>query len=137
MTASMKTYHCPVEVRGYELDGFGHVNHAVYFNYLEHARWQALKQEGVTITTFNEAKRWPVIAAVEGLYLKPTYLADELLVETRVIEHKKTQFQVEQVITRAGTPVFTAKLRVVVVDENGRPAELPPDLHKLWTEAAQ
>ena len=27
-------------VRGYELDSFGHVNNAVYLNYLEQARWE-------------------------------------------------------------------------------------------------
>jgi DNA-binding response OmpR family regulator len=29
-----KIYECALEVRGYELDSFGHVNHAVYISYL-------------------------------------------------------------------------------------------------------
>ena len=32
-----------IEVRTSELDSFGHVNHAVYLNYFEHARFEALK----------------------------------------------------------------------------------------------
>ena len=31
-------------VAGYELDSFGHVNNAVYLNYLEQARWDILKK---------------------------------------------------------------------------------------------
>ncbi|GAB6087319.1 acyl-CoA thioesterase [Alkaliphilus crotonatoxidans] len=33
-----------LEVRGYELDSFNHVNNAVYLNYIEVARWQFLKE---------------------------------------------------------------------------------------------
>lgn len=30
---------CSVQVRGYELDSFGHVNNAVYLQYAETAKW--------------------------------------------------------------------------------------------------
>ncbi len=33
-----------LEVRGYELDSFNHVNNAVYLNYLEVARWKFLQE---------------------------------------------------------------------------------------------
>ena len=35
-----------IVVRTSELDSFGHVNHAVYLNYFEHARFEALKDAG-------------------------------------------------------------------------------------------
>lgn len=31
-------------VRGYELDSFGHVNNAVYLNYMEEARWKMMRE---------------------------------------------------------------------------------------------
>ncbi len=34
-------------MRGYELDSFGHVNNAVYLNYLEQARWEIVQKLGV------------------------------------------------------------------------------------------
>ena len=52
----MKTYRTELEVRGYELDSYGHVNHAVYPSYLEHARWQMLESESINLKTFAE---WP------------------------------------------------------------------------------
>ena len=30
------------DVRGYELDSFGHVNNSVYLSYMEEARWQMM-----------------------------------------------------------------------------------------------
>ena len=29
--------------KGYELDSYGHVNHAVYLNYFEQARWELFR----------------------------------------------------------------------------------------------
>lgn len=128
-----KTYHCNLEVRGYELDSFGHVNHAIYISYLEHARWKMLAEEKITLERFQEWKRWPVIAAIEANYLKPTFLGDQLDIRTKVIEHTKTTFSFEQVIYRKETPVFKAKVRAVMVNEKGRPAELPSQVSRLWT----
>ena len=38
-------YTCHLTVRGNELDSFGHVNNAIYLNYLEQARWEILRDE--------------------------------------------------------------------------------------------
>jgi YbgC/YbaW family acyl-CoA thioester hydrolase len=128
-----KTYHCALEVRGYELDSFGHVNHAVYVSYLEHARWKLLEEEEITLARFNEWKRWPVIAEAELSYLKPTFLGDRLDVRTRILDHGRTNFSFEQVIYRKETPVLKAKIRAVMIDERGRPSALPPEISRLWT----
>jgi len=65
---SPKTYYCSIEVRGYELDSFGHVNHGAYVSYLEHARWKLLEEEGITIKNFNDWGMWPVIIWIESHY---------------------------------------------------------------------
>ncbi|MEK6577635.1 MAG: thioesterase family protein, partial [Bdellovibrionota bacterium] len=70
-----KIYHCTIEVRGYELDSLGHVNHAMYFSYLEHARWKMLEQEGITLSVFETWKRWPVVVGIEAHFLRPTYIS--------------------------------------------------------------
>ena len=131
-----KTYVSHLDVRGYELDSFGHVNHAVYVSYLEHARWELLASENVTLAKFNEWKRWPVIARIEVDYLKPTFMGDRLAIESRIVETGKTNFTIEQQILRGDLPVLRARVRVVLVDERGRPAAGPPEVMGLWKETA-
>jgi thioesterase-3 len=128
----MKTYRTQIEVRGYELDSFGHVNHANYLNYLEHARWNMLADEGITLPKLQEIKRWPVIAEMELAYLKPTFMGDILEIETRCVDHSRISFTFEQTILKAGVPVMKATVRGVMVNEKGRPASYPIELEGLW-----
>ena len=129
----VKAYRSQIEVRGYELDSFGHVNHANYLNYLEHARWQMLQSEGITLELLEKWQRWPVITRVDIKYLKPTFMGDLLEVETRCIEHGKARFQFEQIITKAGVSVAQAFVHSVMVNEKGRPADYPEQFTKIWT----
>lgn len=122
----------PIEVRGYELDSFGHVNHANYFNYLEHARWRMLQDKGIHLSKLEEMKRWPVIISVQAHYLKPTFMGDKLEVHTLIFRGPKTRFEFRQKILRNKIPVFEATLESVFVDENGRPTAIPEECNSLY-----
>jgi thioesterase III len=130
-----KQFRHTLEVRGYELDGYGHVNNAVYLNYMEAARWALLKETGVGLAQFKEWKRWPVISKIEANYLKPTYQDDVLEIRTTVVEADRVRFAFDQEIFRvdggAGELVFRGKVWAVMVNELGRPAELPDVLKSL------
>lgn len=128
-----KTYRTKLEVRGYELDSFGHVNHAVYVSYLEQARWKLLQEEGITLKSFQDWQRWPVISGLEVSYLRPTFAGDVLEISTRVLEHGRTNFLVEQIVEKDGIAVLKAKVRVVTVNESGRPDLLPAEIDRIWT----
>jgi acyl-CoA thioester hydrolase len=127
-----KTWTCTLHARGYELDGFGHVNHAVYISYLEHARWELLKEEGVTLKHFQTWKKWPVIAALEARYLKPVFLDDPLTIHTRLTGWTRSKFTFEQEIRRSSDKVFTARVHAVMVNEEGRPTAIPDELTQGW-----
>ncbi len=131
----MAQFLCDLEVRGYELDSFGHVNHAVYISYLEHARWKALAERGIGLKEFQEWKRWPVISALEVKYLKPTFLGDALQVRTQIATQGKTHFVFDQKIYRNETLVFTAKIQGVIVNELGRPSEMPEPFVAAWNQS--
>ena len=45
----MKKFTLKFKVRSYECDSYGHVNNAVYLNYLEFARMSALEENGFTL----------------------------------------------------------------------------------------
>lgn len=127
-----KTFRAELEVRGYELDSFGHVNHSNYLNYLEFARWKMLEAEGVTLKKFQEWNRFPVIASVDIQYLKPAFMGDILTIETKLVEYRRSSMLLEQTILKGTSKVATAKIRSVIVSNDGRPAELPEELEKKW-----
>jgi len=128
----MKTYRCSLQVRGYELDGFGHVNHANYLNYLEHARWEMLAQEGITLPMLEELQRWPVIANLEIKYVKPAFMGDTLDVTTQSVERTEAGMVFEQKIERAGVLICSARIQSVTVNEKGRPVRHPEEMQRIW-----
>src|SRR6056297_3517226 len=76
-----KVYSYELTVRGNELDSFGHVNNAVYLNYLEQARWDILRRKML----LKEWKAKEFLLAVIDLhirYMKELKLFDEIVVET-------------------------------------------------------
>ncbi len=128
-----KVHHCQIQVRGYELDSYQHVNHANYLNYLEHARWQFLYSEGITLPRLNEWKRWPVIAEINIKYLKPAFMGETLDIETQVTGMRRVGFALEQRIYRSGILILEAKIGSVIVNELGRPDEVPDAFKSLST----
>ena len=127
-----KIYRCSLEVRGYELDSYGHVNHAIYINYLEHARWKMLEDEGINLRKFKEWNRWPVIAELEIKYMKPAFAGEKLDIETHVVEHRRVAFTLQQKIFRDGLQILEARIKSVMVNENGRPSEIPHEMIRIW-----
>lgn len=131
-TDAVKTYRTEIEVRGYELDSFGHVNHANYLNYFEFGRWKLLAEEGITLADFRGWDRFPVIAGLEIRYLRPVTMGDVLTVETKMVSHGRSSTFFEQRILKGGLEACTAKVRSVLVDGKGKPAEAPPELRNRW-----
>lgn len=131
----MKVYRTTIEVRGYELDSYGHVNNAVYLNYLEHARWKMLENSSVTRARMKEWKRWPVVASIEAKYLKPAFMGEQLEIETEALELRRVSLTARHTIRRNGETIFQASVGLVIVNENGRPAEMPEEMMAVWSES--
>jgi YbgC/YbaW family acyl-CoA thioester hydrolase len=66
-----------IAVRGYEIDSFGHVNNAVYLQWLEHARWQMGQATGLTWVGQDIL---PVVRHLNLDYRAETVLGDTLRV---------------------------------------------------------
>lgn len=69
---------CELKVRSYELDGFGHVNHAVFLNYYEQARVEYLGQQSLSFESMLDEGCLFVIARAEVDYLKPLTTSDRI-----------------------------------------------------------
>lgn len=127
-----KTYRCPIEIRAYELDASGHVNHANYLHYFEHARWNLLEQEDITLEDFKKWTVWPIIVSADVHYLRPAFLGDKLEVQTRIIDPAKASYIFEQTLLRSDQILVKGRLKGAMMNYEGKPARIPEKMAKIW-----
>ncbi len=122
------------QVRGYELDSYGHVNNSVYLNYAEYARWCMIEKATSGSSYFQEKKLNPALAHVEIDYKKPCYLAEWLHVETKLLEFKKVSATFEQKIIKEKTKEVAAvlKIKLICTDPTGKLERLPSDFNSVF-----
>ena len=126
-----RIFETTVDVRSYELDSFGHVNHAVYLNYFEHARFQALAEGGFPYAEL-EARGWGVyVVRVEVDYLKEARMDQRLRVRTWVDGHKRSSLVLAQDLAPlddVSTTLARARVTAVWVGPDRRPLRLPQEV---------
>lgn len=121
---------CELQVRTYECDAYGHVNNAVYLNYLEYARLELLKADGIDY--FGLIRRgWGVtIGEISIRYLRSAFADDVLRIETACVEQGAAFGVVDQNIFRAEELIAAARVKWICVDAKGRPVRVPEELKK-------
>jgi len=130
----MKRYTQIVKVRSYELDAQGHVNYAVYLNYLEYARVTIMERLGLPFDEFIRRGTYVVIAEAHLKYLRPARLGDNLSVTLEGLKAGRTGMSFRQDIFIEGTGhrVLEAELRAVFIDGKGRPIPIPDDFREAF-----
>ena len=120
-----------VVVRSYELDSFSHVNHAVFLNYLEYARFEALRTGGLSREVMA-ARGWSVyVVRIEVDYVKEARMDDRLLVRTQLAGYRRTSMVLKQEIVRPGDEeelLIRAEVHAVWVGTDGRPMRVPAEV---------
>ena len=117
-----------ITVRSPELDSFGHVNHAVFLHYLEHARYLALEEAGFDWTSLDEHGQQIFVVRIEVDYLAQATRGQSLLVRTWADCFKRTQMVLGQEIVRADNPdttVVRSRVTAVWIGPDGRPMRIP------------
>jgi acyl-CoA thioester hydrolase len=125
-----------IAVRTPELDSFGHVNHAVFLQYLEHARYLALEDAGFVWSSLDE-EGWQIfVVRIEVDYLAEATRGHELLVRTWAESFKRTTVVFAQEILRLHEPetvVTRARVTAVWIGPNGRPMRVPDHVREGLT----
>lgn len=125
-----------IGVRMSELDSFGHVNHAVYLNYFEHARFQALAQAGFAWSVLGE-RGWAIyVVRIEVDYLAEAGLEERLLIRTWADSFRRTSMVLAQEMVRAQEPetvVARARVTAVWIGPDGKPMRVPEDVREGLT----
>ncbi len=128
----LRTFRTRIHARSYELDSFGHVNHAAYLNFLEHARWEALAAGGFGYSDILALGLGVHVVRLTIEYKAEIMMGDELEIETQVTEFRRTSMTLEQTVYRnrssdSGGAVLAAEASVVGVwiGTNGKPIRVP------------
>jgi len=123
----------PITVRGPELDSCGHVNHAVFLNYLEHGRFEALEKSGLSWSRLDETGRSIFVVRIEVDYLEEAKRGQQLLVRTWAQSFRRTSMVLGQEIVREETPqsvVVRAAVTAVWIGANRKPQRVPEEVQR-------
>ncbi len=116
-----------LKVRHYEVDQYGHVNHAQYVHYLEVARIEALETLGLSLPDMRRQGYLILAADLSVKYLAPARSGDTLEIVTYVREIRGARSIWIQEIREATSqrPLVTAEVTGAFATEDGRPARVP------------
>lgn len=124
MQKYLSAYH---RVRSYELDSFGHVNNAVFLNYLEYARTEYLLQKGLSFRSFEDWKAFPFVIKAEIKYKAPAKVHDSLEIRGYVSEWKRSSFVLSYLVYNQEDQleIVAAEMVFAFVNERGKPIPIP------------
>jgi len=116
-----------LKVRHYEVDQYGHVNHAQYVHYLEVARIEALDALGLSLPEMRRQGYLILAADLSVKYLAPARSGDTLEIVTYVREIRGARSIWVQEIREAVSRrlLVTAEVTGAFATEDGRPARAP------------
>ncbi len=116
-----------VRVRFYELDPYAHVNHAVYFQYFETARIEALAGIGYDLARLKSEGFHLVVTGISARFHYSAEYGDELKITTELVETKRVSSTYRQVATKGDVTVATIEVSAAVTDLDGKPRRAPAD----------
>jgi acyl-CoA thioester hydrolase len=114
-------YEATVAVRYSDLDTFGHVNNAVYATLCEEARVHYFRDVmGLSVHEISF-----VIARLELDYERAIPDVGEAVIAVDITGFGRTSFTMGYELRHGGETVATAETVQVMVDDEGRPTEIP------------
>jgi acyl-CoA thioester hydrolase len=124
-------YSFKTEVRGYELDSYGHVNNAVYINYTEQARWEILKKAGL-LESFLERNLLLVVTETKIRYMRELKLFNKVEIITTV-KFEAPYLVFYQDINNETDSLKSAKaiVKTLLIDKDKIPQDIPEELMLL------
>jgi acyl-CoA thioester hydrolase len=127
-TITSGIHHLPIRVYYEDTDFSGYVYHSNYLKFCERARSDFLRLLGVSQNRMFADDAVFVVRRMNCDFLRPAKFEDILTVESLPGEAKGARFEIRQRVLRGNDILFTADVTAVLIDQNGRPKRLTPDL---------
>ena len=121
----------PVRVYYEDTDFSGAVYHANYLKFCERARSDFLRLLGVHHSELHGTASF-VVRRMVCDFLNPALIDNLLEVETRFVEFAGARMELVQIVKRANEKLFEAQVTVALVDGQGKPKRLPPEMTKAF-----
>lgn len=118
----------PIRVYYEDTDLAGIVYYANYLKFIERARSEWLRELGVDQLRLKAQGVVFAVRHIEADYLSPARFDDLLAVETGLHALGSARIVMDQRVLRGDRVLFAARVTVVCVAENGRPARIPADV---------
>ena len=118
----------PVRVYYEDTDLAGIVYYANYLKFIERARSEWLRELGVDQLRLKAGGLVFAVRHLEADYLSPARFDDLLAVETGLNTLGSARIVMDQRVLRGDKVLFAARVTVVCVAENGRPARIPAEV---------
>ncbi|MDY6800354.1 MAG: thioesterase family protein [Bacteroidota bacterium] len=121
-------YSYKTNVKGYELDSYGHLNNAVYLNYTEQARWEILNEKNLLHLFFNRGLLL-VVTETNIRYKRELKLFDEIEIETTIkFEAPYLIFYHDIKNIESGYSAAKAKVKTLLINAGRIPQDIPDEL---------
>ena len=130
-TARAPVFELPIRVYIEDTDAGGIVFHAKYLHYMERARTEWVRSQGVELRAGLEQNVSYVVQKMTLHYAAPAKLDDQLLVTAEPIASSRVWMTFRQQVLRADnrTVLCDAEVRVACVAlDTGKPRRLPDNM---------
>lgn len=126
-TAPGADFTAELTVRSYECDSYGHVNNAVYLNYLEHARLEFLNAIGFDFPAITEEGFYLYVTHIDIHYKASAFLGETLRIAVTPVKTGAVSGTFRQIVQKTdGTVCAEAEVSWASVNaKTQRPARLP------------
>jgi acyl-CoA thioester hydrolase len=131
-----EVFELELKVRDYECDMDHVVNHAVYLNYLEHARHEFLVGLGIKFGELSKQGISLVVTRIEADFKASLISGDTFCIRTSLVRKGRIRLQFNQGIYRVpdNRLMLSAVVTGTALNERGRP-EIPTELDRALGQA--
>src|SRR3954466_2400508 len=95
------TQEKPILISESQLDSFGHLNHARYFELFEQARWDIITERGFGIDVIRRTKTGPIILEAAAKFLRELVPRETVVIHSELISYERKIGKMRQQMIKA------------------------------------